>query len=41
MVKYYLLGALGALWAAAADSILILVLTVSLTLLLIAQDRVN
>ena len=35
MIKYYTLGALGALAAAAADSIVMLILTTGITIMLI------
>jgi hypothetical protein len=39
MIKYYALAALGALAAAAADSIVILVLTTGVTVMLAMQER--
>jgi hypothetical protein len=39
MMKYYVLTALGAAWAAAAQSVVLLVLTISLTLLLMYNEK--
>ena len=39
MIKYYTLAVLGALAAAAADSIVILLLTTGITIMLVMQER--
>jgi len=39
MIKYYALAAVGALWAAAIDSVPLLVMTTILTGFLVWQDK--
>jgi hypothetical protein len=39
MAKYYALAAIGAFCAAAADSIVILLLTTGVTIMLVMQER--